>query len=131
MTMTSAHWFTAGSAACGLAVALGAFAAHGLKSRLSPEMLAVFETGVRYHLVHGLALLAVAWASDRWPCRWIGMGGWMFIVGIVVFSGSLYLLSTTGARWLGAITPLGGIAFLTGWGLLAAAGIHSVGQQVP
>lgn len=122
--MTSATWFAIGSMACGLAVALGAFAAHALKSRLTPEMLAVFETGVRYHLIHGLALLAVAWASDRWSCRWIGDAGWAFVVGIVVFSGSLYLLAVTGARGLGAITPLGGIAFLVGWALLVAAGLH-------
>lgn len=123
--MTPANWFALGSGACGLAVAIGAFAAHGLKSRISAEMLAVFETGVRYHLIHGLALLAVAWADDRWSCRWIGAAGWAFTLGILVFSGSLYLLATTGVRWLGAITPLGGVAFLAGWSLLVAAGVHT------
>ena len=123
--MTSPSWFALGSAVCGIAVGLGAFAAHGLKSRLSSEMLTVFETGVRYHLIHGLALLAVAWADDRWSCRWIGAAGWAFVVGILLFSGSLYLLSTTGTRWLGAITPFGGVAFLIGWTLLVAAGVHT------
>ena len=101
-----------------LAVALGAFAAHGLKSRLSPDMLGIFEVGVRYHMYHALALLAVAWASSRWPNGSTRAAGWAFIVGIVIFSGSLYILSITGIRWLGAITPIGGVAFLIGWFLL-------------
>ncbi|HXG51379.1 MAG TPA: DUF423 domain-containing protein [candidate division Zixibacteria bacterium] len=102
-----------------LAVALGAFAAHGLKTRLSPEMLAVFEVGVRYQMYHSLGLFVVAFMLSRWPQGAAAMAGWLFVAGIVVFSGSLYLLSTTGARWLGMITPLGGVAFLAGWLLLA------------
>lgn len=102
-----------------LAVALGAFAAHGLKNRLPAEMLNVFEVGVRYHMYHSLALLAVAWASGRWPSASITVAGWLFVIGILIFSGSLYLLSVSGLRWLGAITPLGGVAFLAGWLLLA------------
>ena len=98
-----------------LAVALGAFAAHGLKARLTPEMLAIFETGVKYHVYHALALFVVGWLSDRNGGSAPQMAGWFFIAGIVVFSGSLYALSTTGIRWLGAITPIGGLAFLTGW----------------
>jgi uncharacterized membrane protein YgdD (TMEM256/DUF423 family) len=111
-------FFVAGCLFAFFAVALGAFAAHGLKTRLSPDMFAVFEVGVRYHMYHALALLAVAWASSRWPESNAQMAGWAFIFGIVVFSGSLYLLSTTGLRWLGAITPIGGVGFLIGWILL-------------
>lgn len=112
-------FFIAGSLSAFLAVALGAFAAHGLKSRLSPEMFNIFEVGVRYHIYHALALLAVAWASTRWPGGSVTAAGWLFLIGTVIFSGSLYLLSVTGLRWLGAITPVGGLAFLLGWLLLA------------
>lgn len=112
-------FFTLGSASALLAVALGAFAAHGLKTKLSAEMFNIFEVGVRYHMYHALALLAVAWASARWPGSSINAAGWLFIAGTIIFSGSLYLLSLTGIRWLGAITPIGGAAFLLGWLLLA------------
>ena len=98
-----------------LGVAFGAFGAHALKARLAPEMLAVFETGVRYQLYHALALFAAAWGCARWPGRWFNVAGWAFLAGIAVFSGSLYLLAITGERWLGALTPLGGVAFLAGW----------------
>jgi uncharacterized membrane protein YgdD (TMEM256/DUF423 family) len=108
-------FFAAGAIFAFLGVAAGAFGAHGLRARLSPEMLAVFETGVRYQMYHALALLAVAWAQTRWPGTVLGAGGWLFIAGILVFSGSLYLLTMTGLRWLGAITPLGGLALLAGW----------------
>jgi uncharacterized membrane protein YgdD (TMEM256/DUF423 family) len=114
-------FFTAGSLLACLAVALGAFAAHALKSRLSADMLAIFEVGVRYHMVHALALLAVAWAVSRWPESNAGTAGWFFLAGIVIFSGSLYVLSLTEMRWLGAITPIGGVAFLIGWLILAWA----------
>ena len=102
-----------------LAVALGAFAAHGLRATLSAADLATFETGVRYHLAHALALLAAAWAVERWGGALATAAGWSFVVGIVVFSGSLYLLVLTGPRWLGAVTPIGGVAFILGWALLA------------
>ena len=98
-----------------LGVALGAFGAHALKARLSPEMLAVFETGVRYQMYHVFAILAAAWAWSRWNTRLFAVAGALFVAGIVVFSGSLYLLALTGIRVLGAITPLGGLAFLAGW----------------
>ena len=111
-------FFVAGSILAFFAVALGAFAAHGLKPRLTPEMLNVFETGVRYHMYHALALLAVAWAASHWSEGKVHLAGWAFIFGIAVFSGSLYLLSITGIRWLGAITPIGGVGFLVGWILL-------------
>ncbi len=106
-------------------MAAGAFGAHALKSRLTPDMLAVFEVGVRYQLVHALALLAVAWAITRWPGRVALHAGALFIAGIVLFSGSLYLLALTGERSLGAITPFGGVAFLAGWACLAWAAWRS------
>tara|TARA_Y100001001_G_scaffold153633_1_gene167440 strand:- start:49 stop:420 length:372 start_codon:yes stop_codon:yes gene_type:complete len=114
-----AGWFATGSVLCGLGVILGAFGAHGLRARLSPEMLVVFETGVRYHLIHALGLLAVAWAASRWPGSYVSIVGYLFVAGIFIFSGSLYVLAITGIRWLGAITPIGGVCLIVGWGLLA------------
>lgn len=106
-------------------VTLGAFGAHGLRSRLTPDMLAVFETGVRYHLYHALAIIGVAAVADRLQAgRLILASGWLFLAGIVLFSGSLYLLSITGIRILGAITPFGGVAFLLGWACLAFAALR-------
>lgn len=102
-------------------VGLGAFGAHGLRGRLSPEMLAVFETGVRYHMYHALALLVTAAFMPRIDGRAIVIAGWSFTTGIVLFSGSLYALALTGVTTLGAITPLGGVAFLIGWVCLAVA----------
>jgi uncharacterized membrane protein YgdD (TMEM256/DUF423 family) len=108
-----------------LSVAAGAFAAHALRARLSPEMLAVFETGARYQMYHSLALLAVAIAAGRWPASAaVPAAGWLFVAGIVLFSGSLYLLPLTGVRWIGAITPLGGVAFLLGWAMLGWAAVQ-------
>jgi uncharacterized membrane protein YgdD (TMEM256/DUF423 family) len=98
-----------------IAVALGAFAAHGLRARLTPELLNTFETGARYQMYHALGLLAVAWACGRWPGAAAVLAGWLFVAGTIVFSGSLYLLGLGGPRWLGAITPFGGLAFLIGW----------------
>lgn len=117
-------FFIAGSISAFLGVALGAFAAHGLKTKLPPEMFNIFEVGVRYHMYHALALLAVAWASSRWPGGSITAAGWLFLAGTIIFSGSLYLLSLSGMRWLGAITPIGGLAFLLGWLLLAWGAWH-------
>jgi uncharacterized membrane protein YgdD (TMEM256/DUF423 family) len=114
-------FFALGAVSAGLAVGLGAFAAHGLRSRVPPEALATFETGARYHMYHALALLAVAWAVTRWPGAWASAAGWLFVAGTVLFSGSLYLLAVTGVRALGAITPLGGLAFILGWLALAWA----------
>lgn len=108
-----------------LGVALGAFGAHALQRRLSPEMLAVFETGVRYHFVHALGLFVVAWLATKSPGALVTAAGWSFTLGVVLFSGSLYLLSTSGVRWLGAITPLGGTAFLVGWVLVVLAAFGS------
>jgi uncharacterized membrane protein YgdD (TMEM256/DUF423 family) len=114
-------FFLIGSASAFVAVALGAFASHALKGRLAPELLATFEIGVRYQMYHALALLGVAWAHTRWPGALVAAGGWLFVAGTVLFSGSLCALALTGARWLGAITPFGGLAFLAGWLCLAAA----------
>lgn len=108
-------FFVLGAAAGFLGVALGAFGAHALKPRLAPDLFEIFEVGVRYHFYHALALLAVAWAASRWPGGAVHAAGWLFVVGIIVFSGSLYALSLSGVRWLGAITPIGGVAFLAGW----------------
>jgi uncharacterized membrane protein YgdD (TMEM256/DUF423 family) len=104
-----------------IGVGAGAFGAHGLLERLDAAMLATFETGARYQMYHALGLLAVAWASTRWPGGLTTAAGWLFVAGTLLFSGSLYALSLSGVRWLGAITPLGGVAFLAGWACLALA----------
>jgi uncharacterized membrane protein YgdD (TMEM256/DUF423 family) len=104
-----------------LGVGAGAFGAHALKARLAPDLLAIFDTGARYQLVHALALLAVAWACERWPGAALRWAGWRFVAGTVLFSGSLYALALSGVRGLGAVTPVGGVAFLAGWALLAWA----------
>jgi uncharacterized membrane protein YgdD (TMEM256/DUF423 family) len=101
-------------------VAIGAFGAHGLRGRLTPDMLAVFETGVRYQMYHVFALLVVAAAIGHLgAARLLSMAGWLFFAGILLFSGSLYALALTGTTVLGAITPIGGLAFLAGWACLA------------
>jgi uncharacterized membrane protein YgdD (TMEM256/DUF423 family) len=102
-------------------VGLGAFAAHGLKGRLSAEYLAIFQTGVQYQLVHALALLGVAVLANLLPGRLIGWAGGLFCLGILLFSGSLYALTLTGIGRLGIITPFGGAAFLAGWACLGVA----------
>ena len=111
----------AGSLSALVAVGLGAFGAHILRARLSAEMLTVFETGARYHMYHALALLVTAWVAGRWSSPQASWAGWLFLAGTIIFSGSLYLLSVTGTRWWGAITPLGGVSFLLGWACLAWA----------
>ena len=109
----------AGALSAFLAVAAGAFGAHALRARITPDLLTVFETGARYQMYHALALLAVAWASHHWAGTLLRAAGVLFIGGTLLFSGSLYLLALTGARWLGAITPLGGLLFLAGWAAFA------------
>jgi len=104
-----------------LAVTLGAFGAHALRGRLSPEMLTVFETGVRYHMFHALALLLISAMMPRMGGWLVVASGWLFTAGIVLFSGSLYVLAFTGITVFGAITPIGGLAFLAGWACLAIA----------
>ena len=106
-----------------LAVILGAFGAHALKGKLDAYALGIYETAVQYHFYHSFALLAVGILALSQPhAALLKSSGWLFLLGILVFSGSLYLLSMTGARWLGAVTPLGGLAFIAGWGCLAASG---------
>lgn len=108
-----------GALSAALGVGAGAFAAHALQGGLTPELVTVFETGVRYHLIHALALFAAAWATTRWRGRALNVAGWLFLAGTILFSGSLYALSLSGVRALGAITPLGGAAFVAGWLALA------------
>jgi len=116
------RFFIAAGALTGfLAVAAGAFGAHALKRSLSPDMLAVFETGARYQMYHALALLAAAWAASRWPGALAVWAGACFLTGTAVFSGSLYALALSGVRLWGAVTPVGGLFFLVGWVFLAAA----------
>ncbi len=98
-----------------IAVAAGAFGAHGLRDQLDPVRLATFETAARYQMYHALALFGVALAASRWPDAWWTAAGVLFAIGTLLFSGSLFALSLTGARWLGAIAPLGGACFLSGW----------------
>jgi len=117
----------AGAVSAFLAVAAGAFGAHALRARLPADLLAVFETAARYQMYHALALLGVAILAARWPGMPLRAAGWLFIGGTVVFSGSLYLLALSGTRWLGAITPVGGLLFLAGW-IALAAGIARSGS---
>jgi uncharacterized membrane protein YgdD (TMEM256/DUF423 family) len=113
-----------GAVAGFVGVALGAFGAHALRARLSADHLAVFETGVRYQLVHALALVLVGLLISRRPARLTIAAGWCFTVGIVLFSGSLYVLSITGTTAVGIVTPLGGLFFLAGWACLALAEVR-------
>ena len=117
----SGLFFGLGCVSALVAVALGAFGAHALRGRLVPDMLTVFEIGVRYQMYHALALLAVGGVAGRGGGSAVAAAGWLFIVGTVLFSGSLYVLAGTGQRWLGAVTPFGGAAFLVGWASLAWA----------
>ncbi len=116
-------FFVLGSIFAGIAVAAGAIGAHALSSSLSAERLSTFETGVRYQLYHALGLLAVAWALSHWgqSTSLITASGWLFVAGIVLFSGSLYVLAWGGPRWFGAVAPIGGVAFILGWVTLAIA----------
>lgn len=100
-------------------VAIGAFGAHGLKSFLSEQMLAAFETGVRYHLIHALGMISAGLSLAFVPLRQFKWAGWAFFLGVVLFSGSLYVMSISGVRGLGIVTPFGGLCFIVGWGLLA------------
>jgi uncharacterized membrane protein YgdD (TMEM256/DUF423 family) len=107
-----------------IAVAAGAFAAHGLKARIGVEALATFELAARYQMYHALALAICAFAWTRWPGPAVALAALLFCVGILLFCGSLYVLSLTGVKWLGAVTPLGGTAWLIGWGALAWAAVR-------
>ena len=107
-----------------LAVAFGAFGAHALKTRIAPDLMSVYRTGVEYHFYHALGMILVGLAAFHLPeSAWLRAAGWAMLAGVVLFSGSLYLLALTGLSWLGAITPLGGAAFIAAWALFAAAAI--------
>jgi len=112
------RWLSVAAINGALAVAAGAFAAHGLKGTLSPEMLETFKTGAFYHLSHALAMAIAAFVPNVWGARAV----WLFLIGIVLFSGSLYALALSGVRILGVVTPFGGVAFIAGWLALALAG---------
>jgi uncharacterized membrane protein YgdD (TMEM256/DUF423 family) len=112
-----------GALTAGLGVMLGAFGAHGLEGRVSPDRLETFRTGVEYQMYHALALLLVGWAVAQGWGPLLYWAGYCFAGGIVIFSGTLYLLVLTDTGWLGAITPLGGVAFIVGWALLAWAAL--------
>lgn len=119
--MTMRPWLILGAVNAFLAVAAGAFGAHGLRARLTADMLVTFETGARYHMYHALGLLAVGLLAGLRPSPLLAVAGGAMLAGIVLFSGSLYVLALSGVRSLGMITPLGGLGFLAGWLLLAIA----------
>ncbi len=116
-------WLGLGAALAVLAVMTGAFGAHALKDRLSADDLDIWETAARYHMYHALALLGVAYAAGRWGGGLTSAAGWLFIAGVVLFSGSLYALALSGVRVLGAITPLGGLCLIAGWALLTLTAV--------
>ena len=107
-----------------IGVAAGAFGAHALRARLEPRLLEVFETGARYQMYHAIAMLAAAWIVTRFPGSLANASGWLFLAGTVLFSGSLYAMTLTGIRALGAITPIGGVCFIAGWACLALAAMR-------
>lgn len=118
-------FFALGALFAFLGVAGGAFGAHALSGRLPPDRLATFEIGVRYQMYHALALLVVAWAVGRFPASATAWAGWLFTIGIVIFAGTLYALALGSPRWVGAITPFGGLCFLAGWLLLLWAAVRA------
>lgn len=123
--MTASGWFATGALVGAFGVGIGAFGAHALERPAATK--AIFETGARYQMYHAVALLAVGWAATRWPSAWIQSSGWLFLAGTSIFSGSLYLLTLSGARWLGAITPIGGLALIAGWVTLAVGALRGSG----
>lgn len=125
MTAKQTFFLRISGVAGALAVVTGAFGAHGLETRLSAEMLDVWEIAVRYHFYHVIPMFALACApAPVWERRAAAVTGWLFLIGILVFSGSLYLLALTGASWLGAITPFGGVAFIAGWVAVCFAAVR-------
>lgn len=122
-------WLATGAVLSMLGVGLGAFGAHGLRERIPAERLEVYQTGVQYHLLHALAILLVVALASRIGPGWRRVA-WLFAVGIAIFGGSLYLLAITGTRWLGAITPVGGLCFIVGWAMLAVLAFRGGGEAV-
>lgn len=126
MTPAAKLFIVLGAIAAGLAVALGAFGAHALRAKLPPDLLAVYRTGVEYHFYHALGLILVGLAAQHLPESGpLKAAGWLMAAGIVLFSGSLYVLAVSGIRALGAVTPVGGVAFIAAWALVAWAFIRS------
>jgi len=122
------HLYICAGLAGFLGIALGAFGAHALRATLAPDLLAVYETAVRYQMYHVFAIFAAAWAWARWPRGIFAVAGWLFVAGIVIFCGSLYGLSLSGQRWLAAVTPVGGLAFLAGWLCLTGGAAARLGR---
>ncbi len=120
-------WLILGAASAFLSVAAGAFGAHALRARLAPDLLTIFETGARYHMYHSLGLIAIGLLSQFRPSPLLNGAGWAMSAGILLFSGSLYVLALSGVRALGAITPFGGLGFLAGWLLFAIAAWRQTG----
>lgn len=131
MTGIARRLFVTGALFAFLGVAAGAFGAHWLRSIVPADLLTVFETGARYQMYHAFGLILAALTFARWPSSFAVAAGRLFIVGILLFSGSLYLMALTGVRWLGAITPLGGVAFLAGWSCLALAALRAPMEREP
>lgn len=125
----SNRWLALGATLAGVAVALGAFGAHGLQGRLSEANLATFDTAARYQMYHSLGLIAVGLFSRSSSSRLLDLSAWAFLVGILLFSGSLYALTLARVTGFGLLAPFGGLAFITGWGLLAAAAVQSGRKQ--
>ena len=113
--MIAREWVIAGAVCAMVGVALGAFGAHGMSGWVAPDLLVIWETGARYQMYHAFGMFAVAIVAGQWPQSPASMAGWAFLAGVVLFSGSLYLMALTGIRLFGAITPLGGVAFIIGW----------------
>ncbi len=127
-------FFAIGALSAAVSVIAGAFGAHALRGSVDPEMLAAFETAVRYQMYHALAIVAAALAGEQWGngnARKFRAAGFLFILGTLLFSGSLYTMVLTGARWFGAITPIGGLLFIAGWLVLVWAGWSAVSQKSP
>lgn len=118
-------FFAMGAFIGGLAVAAGAFGAHALQTRLAPDRLELFELAARYQLMHALALLATAWAAQRWPGAMTSAAGWLFVVGVLIFCGTIYALAFGAPRILGAVTPIGGVSLILGWMMLGLAALRS------
>jgi len=121
---SGATWLALAAASGFVAVAAGAFGAHGLEGRVGAAELAAFQAGARYQMYHALALIAVAWLAGQYPSAAVGVAGWAFVAGTILFSGSLYVLGLTGSRALVLLTPLGGVAFLIGWVALLIAALR-------
>jgi uncharacterized membrane protein YgdD (TMEM256/DUF423 family) len=124
-------FFFCGAVAGFIAAAMGAVAAHGLKDRLTPDMLGAVDIAVHYQMYHALALFAAAWGWSRWPHRAFSSAGFLFIIGIVFFCGSIYLHALMGIGWLAALTPFGGMAMFTGWLCLAVGALRAPANVAP